>query len=115
MRLSNKMIYFFAKQLRSLGYDFNKDSDPRVLAMRQKIQRLGGTIEFKIEQYPDGSWTAESVNVDGIITGGARAKESSAIIKDAVFTFFGIPPHLCDDAVLRTDNEPVILKQRVYV
>lgn len=83
--------------LRRWGYHFNEDADPRVQSMKKAIQTLGGRIEFKIEQYPDGSWTAESVNLDGVITGGASVKEMSASIRDAVFTYFGIPAHLCND------------------
>lgn len=115
MRLFNKTIYLIAKQLRQWNYNFNEDADPRVLAMKKEIQRLGGKVEFKIEQYPDGSWTAESVNLDGVITGGINTKEVAPTIRDAVFTYFGIPPHLCNDTILRADNEPVTLKQHVYV
>lgn len=115
MRLLNKTIYLVAKQLRQWGYNFNENADERILAMKREIQRLGGRIEFKIEQYPDGSWTAESVNLDGVITGGVNTKEVTPMIRDAVFTYFGIPPHLCNDSALRADNEPVTLKQHVYV
>ncbi len=115
MRLLNKTIYLVAKQLRQWGYNFNEGADQRILAMKKEIQRLGGGIEFKIEQYPDGSWAAESVNLDGVITGGVNTKEITPTLRDAVFTYFGIPPYLCDDAVLRADNEPVTLKQHVYV
>ncbi len=115
MRLLNKTIYLVAKQLRQWGYNFNEANDEQVQAMKREIQHLDGKIEFKIEQYPDGSWTAESVNLDGIITGGADTKEITTTIKDAVFTYFGIPPYLCNDTALRTDNEPVTLRQRVYV
>ncbi|MFA6548180.1 MAG: hypothetical protein WCT11_04580 [Candidatus Magasanikbacteria bacterium] len=115
MRLLNKTIYLAAKQMRQWGYNFNEGSDQRILDMKKEINRLGGRIEFKIEQYPDGSWTAESVNLDGVITGGTNTKEATPTIRDAVFTYFGIPPYLCNDAVLRADNEPVTLKQHVYV
>ena len=101
--------------MRQWGYDFHEGSDERIQAMKRGIQRLGGQVEFKIEQYPDGSWTAESVNLDGIITGGKDVKKISSTIRDAVFTYFGIPPYLCNDLLLRADNEPVILKQHVYV
>ena len=115
MHLLNKTIYLVAKQLRKLGYDFNEKADVRVQNMKKEIQRLGGGIEFKIEQYPDGSWTAESTNLDGIITGSKDTKEASLLIRDAIFTYFSIPPHLCNNSDLRADNEPVTLKQRVYV
>ena len=115
MRILNKTIYLTAAMLRRWGYHFNEDADPRVRAMKKEIQALGGRIEFKIEQYPDGSWTAESVNIDGVITGGANAKETGSSIRDAVFTYFGIPAHLCNDTMLRADNEPVTLRQHIYV
>ena len=115
MRLLNKTIYLVTKQLRRWGYNFNEDADRRVLAMKKEIQHLGGRIEFKIEQYPDGSWVAESINLDGVITGGKNSKDVTSTIRDAVFTYFGIPPHLCNEATLRADNEPIILKQHVYV
>jgi len=115
MRLLNKTIYLVSQQLRRWGYNFNEEADQRILAMKKEIQHLGGRIEFKIEQYPDGSWTAESVNLDGVITGGTNTKEATPTIRDAVFTHFGIPPHLCNDTVLHADNEPVTLKQHVYV
>jgi len=115
MRILNKTIYLTASILRRWGYHFNEDADPRVLAMKKEIQSLGGRIEFKIEQYPDGSWTAESTNIDGVITGGTNAQNITSSIRDAVFSYFGIPAHLCNDEILRADNEPVTLRQHVYV
>ncbi|MEK7161039.1 MAG: hypothetical protein AAB724_03350 [Patescibacteria group bacterium] len=115
MRLLNKTIYFVANALRQLGYNFKENADQRVQEMKKEIQHLGGHIEFKIEQYPDGSWTAESVNLDGVITGGTNTKEVTSTIRDAVFTYFGIPSYLCNDATLHADNEPVTLKQHMYV
>ena len=112
MRL-NKYIYKFSNLIRKMGIDLHENNDPRVIAMKKEIGRLG-KIEFKIEQYPDGSWTAESINIDGIITGGTNTQDISATIKDAVFTYFEIPPHLCVDSLLRRDNEPVTMRQNVY-
>jgi len=112
MRL-NKYIYKFSNLIRKMGIDLHENNDPRVIAMKKEIDRLG-KIEFKIEQYPDGSWTAESINIDGIITGGTNTQDISATIKDAVFTYFEIPPHLCVDSLLRRDNEPVTMRQNVY-
>lgn len=96
MRILNKTIYLTAAVLRRWGYHFNENADLRVQAMKKEIQALGGRIEFKIEQYPDGSWAAESVNIDGVITGGSNAKEITSSIRDAVFTYFDIPAHLCN-------------------
>lgn len=115
MRFLNKTIYYISRVLRQLGYNFHEDADERVRAMKDAVHTVGGKIEFKIEQHPDGSWTAESVNIDGIITGGISTKELSSTLKDAVFTYFRIPPYLCNDAVLRADNEPVTVMRRVYV
>ena len=109
----NKYIYKFSNLIRKMGIDLHENNDPRVIAMKKEIDKLG-KIEFKIEQYPDGSWTAESTNLDGIITGGTNTQDISATIKDAVFTYFEIPPYLCVDSLLRRDNEPVTMRQNVY-
>lgn len=109
----NKIIYNFAQTARRFGFNFKESQDYRVIAMKKKIVQLG-KLEFKIEQYPDGSWAAESTNIDGIITGGTQTKNISSSIRDAVFTYFEIPPHLCVDSLLKSDNEPVTIKQHVY-
>lgn len=110
----NKCIYNFTNLLRKTGINFHEQDDERIVAMQKKIKEIG-KIEFKIEQYPDGSWTAESINIDGIITGGKNTEDTPAILKDAIFTYFEIPPHLCVDSMLRSDNEPVMVRQNVYV
>ena len=101
--------------MRQLGFGFASQGGVQLETMKKEIAKVGGKIEFKIEQYPDGSWTAESVNIDGIITGDKKTKNVSATIRDAVFTYFGVPSYLCQDEVLKADNEPVILRQKVYV
>lgn len=111
----NKIIYHLAGVARKAGISFNEVNNPAVLAMKREMVKLNNHLEFKIEQYPDGSWTAESMNVDGIITGGKNVANMSSVIKDAVFTYFEIPPQLCIDSLLRADNEPVTMTQRVYV
>ena len=46
-------------------------NNPAVINMRQELELLGkGGVRFEISVYVDGSWSARSVNVDGIITGG---------------------------------------------
>lgn len=112
MRL-NKYIYNLSNLARKMGYNFDEQNDERVVKMKREIDRIG-KIEFKIEQHPDGSWTAESINFDGIITGGISTQNISSTIKDAVFTYFEIPPQLCVDTLLRGDNEPVTVRQNVY-
>ncbi|MFH1789522.1 MAG: hypothetical protein ABH832_00410 [bacterium] len=109
----NKYIYNISHLVRKFGFNFNESADKRVIAMRREISKIG-KIEFKIEQYPDGSWTAESTNIDGIITGGKSTKGLSSILKDAVFTYFEIQAYLCVDTLLKGDNEPVTIKQNVY-
>ena len=94
----NHFIYKFSNLLRKVGFNFHENTHEKVLAMQAEMKRLG-KIEFKIEQYPDGSWTAESVNIDGIITGGDNSKSITNTLKDAVFTYFEIPPHLCNDTL----------------
>ncbi len=109
----SKIIYNLSNLARKLGIDFKEGNNAKILAMKNEIAKIN-KIEFKIEQYPDGSWVAESTNIDGIITGGENTKDIPMLIKDAVFTYFEIPSHLCVDSLLKSDNEPVTLTQRVY-
>ena len=95
----HKFIYKISNFARKIGFNFNELSDERVINMKKEIDRMG-KIEFKIEQYPDGSWAAESINFDGIITGGKNTQKISEAIKDATFTYFEIPSYLCADTLL---------------
>ena len=84
--------------------------------MREAINALDEkSIRFSIEQYPDGSWSAESVNIDGILTGGTDPRDLPDAMKDAIFTYFEIPPQYCDDTLLRPDNEPAKVRQRMHI
>lgn len=108
-----KIIYKLAQVLRLMGIRFHEENDARVKAMRAKISKLG-SIQFSIEIFPDGSWVAESTNIDGILTGGSTKDSINENLKDAVFTYFEIPPHLCNDALIKTQGEPLKIEQRVY-
>lgn len=109
----NRFIFTTSHLLRKVGVDFHEDQNPAVVEMLRMIHELG-SINFKIEFYPDGSWTAESTNIDGIITGSSDAKEMKGMIKDAVFTYFSIPSYLCNVNLLRGNNEPVTVAQQVW-
>lgn len=109
----NKLVYEISQLLRRVGVKFHELNDARVQAMRATIHKLGG-VNFGIELFPDGSWAAESTNLDGIITGGTSRENMNAVLKDAVFTYFEIPPHLCEDSLVNASNEPVTLKKSVY-
>lgn len=115
MSIYTKTINISAQVLRHFGYDFNEENNEQVKEMKKEIAALDGGIEFKIEQFPDGSWTAESVNIDGIITGGDNIKNSAEMIRDAIFTYYRVPPQFCNDASLLADNEPITVRQKVYV
>ena len=88
-----RIVSITSRVMRKLGIGFDAQNNPVVQAMEQRIRELG-SLEFKVEFHPDGSWTAESLNIDGIITGSRNARDMNAFIKDAVFTFFGIPAYL---------------------
>ena len=109
----NVIIYHFARFFRRFGVDFGAANDSRVKAMQTAIQKIGA-IEFTIEVAEDGSWVAESKNIDGIITGGTKSQNIQEMIKDATFTYFEIPPQLCDERLMKTTGEKVTLEQRVY-
>lgn len=109
----NRTVYKIAQAMRWAGYDFREEDDTRVKAMKKTIHDLG-SIQFQIEIAEDGSWVAESVNIDGIITGGTTKEHINETIKDAIFTYFEIPPHLCNDMLMKGSVEPIKLEQRVY-
>lgn len=108
-----RILFAGSNLLRRFGVNLDDGKNPAVFKMHSAITQLGW-IDFKLEFHPDGSWTAESTNVDGIITGGEDTKEINSVLKDAIFTYFEIPPHLCDDKLLRAKNEPVTIEQRVW-
>lgn len=117
MRYRNYVIYQLAHLARKAGYDFQEASDSRVLAMQDAIAKLGGGVKFSITtDGKTGEWAAESVGLEGIITGGKHfsPQEVNATIKDALFTYFDIPPHLCNDTLLRSEGEPITVEQKVY-
>jgi len=111
--MDNRILFRASQILRRLGMGFEGRDHPAILRMQREIHNIG-SIQFKIEYYPDGSWTAESTNIDGIITGSRNVKDISFTLKDSVFTYFGVPPHLCNDNLLKGDNEPAAVAQRVY-
>ena len=117
MRYKNYIIYKLAQLARKAGYDFQEASDSRVLAMKDAIAKLGGQVKFSLTiDGKTGEWAAESVGLEGIITGGKHfsPQEVNETIKDALFTHFDIPPHLCEDSLLRSEGEPIIVEQKVY-
>lgn len=109
-----KLIFTTSEALKKLGIDISDGRHPAVLEMKRIINQAGA-VKFKTEVYPDGSWTAESINFDGIITGGKNAKEMNSMIKDATFTYFEIPPQNCNDKLLLAPNDPVIAEQSIMV
>lgn len=108
-----KMIFEASVVLRKFGFHFNEVQNPSIIEMRRVLSDLN-SIQFKIEFYPDGKWTAESENIDGIITGGDDNKKIKEELKDAIFTYFDVPPHLANDALIRANNEPVVVSRNVY-
>jgi hypothetical protein len=106
-------IFSTNKTLRKLGIDISDGKHPAVSEMQKSIMQSGG-ITFKYELYPDGSWTAESTNFDGIITGERSTKKINSIVKDAIFTYFGVPAQHCNDELLVAPNEPISIRQRVF-
>jgi hypothetical protein len=113
MRVLTPVIYHAANTLRHLGVPLHEERDARVQEMQRRIHGLG-RIEFLVEQETDGTWAAESTNIEGIIFGGNDIRRFPDVARAAVFAYFEIPPHLCNDALLRTEGEPVQIRQRVY-
>ena len=102
--------------MRRGGYNFNELSDKNVQEMQHTIESLdNGAVSFKIDIQPNGYWIAESINIDGIMSGGPDASGIPAMLKDAIFTYFEIPPKLCNDSLLHATNEPSKVVRQVHV
>lgn len=107
--------YKVANLLRRKGYKFNEAERPEVISMQREIASLGSGVTFEIKTFPDGSWIANSTNVEGILTGSRNQSEVHDLIKDAIFTYYGVPPQYANDKLLRNTGEPVTTEQQVHV
>lgn len=63
-----------------------------------------GPVRFRIHHDPDAFW-AESTNIDSIYSSGETYDELMNNLKDAVFTYFGVPAKYCDERLLRVEGE----------
>ncbi len=108
--------YKLASFLRTKGRGLSSAQSAEVIAMQKEISNLENkNINFEIKTYVDGSWMAKSTNVEGILTGGNNQKEINEMLKDAIFTYYGVPPEHADDRLLRNSGEPVTTEQRVHI
>lgn len=106
----------FAEAMRKHGYTFNEENQPEVRKMLEDIAALENhSINFNITFHDDGAWVAVATNVDGILTGSRNRSELDALIKDATFTYYGVPPKYCKDSILKHVGEPVTAQQSVHV
>ena len=112
--LLNRLVFTLANLARTFGFSFNEEEDPRVKELLLTTRRLGG-IQFRVEHEPSGEWVATSINVEGIVTGGsAYPNDVNEAIRDAIFTYFEIPPHLCKPSLVHRQGEVARIEERVY-
>ena len=115
MSMKYSVRYKVAKALKKVGINFDAAKCPEVVNMKDVIEALsGGSIQFTVSREPNGDWIAESVNIQGILTGGTATDDINKMIKDAIFTYFGIPARYCDDSLIRESGEPLIIKQELF-
>lgn len=114
--MKTSLSYKLAHIARNHGVDFKTEDDPTVLAMRKEMSRLDdGQVNFSVTVERDGTWYAESTNVDGLLTGGDNQAEINEMLKDAIFTYYGIDAKHCDDAILRSTGDVTVIKQQVQL
>lgn len=114
--MKTSLSYRVARLARKYGYDFNSRNNEGIKKMLEDISKLGPAgISFSISTQSDGSWYAESTNVDGLLTGGFKLGELDETIKDAIFTYYDIDPKHCDDLLLKGSGDAQILKQQFNV
>ena len=109
-----KIQYNLAKLL---NFSIKPERDHRVQSMKEAIERAGGKLNFYVQRHKDG-WVAECQEIKGIITGGDDVsptdKEVNDNIRDAIFSAFGVPPYLCQDALIRNVEEVILEEKRVF-
>lgn len=114
--MKTSLAFKIANFARKQGLKFDALHDPRVIAMREEIAQLKDDgINFSINIYNDGTWSARSTNVDGIITGGDNFAESNEMIKDAIFTYYDVPPQFCEDRLLHGSGEKKTIHNEILV
>ena len=115
--MKTSLTFKFVTLAKKMGISSNPLASQKVKEMRQEIDSVSadGGIKFEIGMYPDGSWSARSTNVDGIISGGFDQSEIPAMIKDAIFTYYDIPPQYCDDTLLKGTGEKKTVKNELLV
>lgn len=114
--MKTSVAYKLAQFARKYGHDFKALDNPDVIEMRSEIASLDdGTITFQVSGYEDGSWSATSTNVEGIITGSRNIAEIDDVIRDAVFTYYGIPAKYADDRLLKHIGQPINTEREVLV
>jgi predicted RNase H-like HicB family nuclease len=114
--MKTSLRYKIARAARSHGVNFKSHADEAVVAMRREISELGSNgIEFAVSIDRTGEWFAESITLPGIITGGNNPQDIDEMIKDAIFTYFGIDPRHCDDSLLKNIGDVTAIKQLVQV
>jgi hypothetical protein len=112
--MKTSLTYKLVQVAKRFNVSFDVNSDPAVHDMLAEIKRLGG-IQFRVELAADGDWLAKSTNIDGILTGGSANEDKDELMKDAVFTYYGISPKHCEDSLLRTAGESKVIRQDVLV
>ena len=96
----NKLRYNFANTCRKIGIGFDGKNNANVKNMLKTLSRLENQqIKFKIEFDKNGNWSAESINLPGIITGGDVTDNLNELILDAIFTYFDIAPEYSDISI----------------
>ncbi|MEO8784743.1 MAG: hypothetical protein ABI221_00195 [Candidatus Saccharimonadales bacterium] len=116
MDMKYSLKYKMASFARSKGYDFKESSRPEVIAMQKDINSLKNkNVDFAIETYPDGSWSAKATNIKGMLTGSRKQDEINELIKDAIFTHYGIPARYANDRLLKNTGESVLAERQVHV
>ncbi len=83
--------------------------------MRDEIDSLGERVGSNLRSvYPDGYWSAKSVKVDGIITGGFDRSDVTDMIKVTILTYYDIPPQYCEDGSSKSSGKNKISRMNFW-
>lgn len=108
--------YRLSLALRKLGFETDPTKCQAIDEMQRSVNALPGKhIRFVINHDDNGDWCAKSIEPVGIITGGSAQDDVSDMLKDATYTYFGVPARYCDSTLLRVAGEPKIKKHKALV
>lgn len=69
------------------------------------LEQIPKKFKINIHLGDDGIWWTDSPSMPGCYSQGKTQEEAILNMKDAVFTYYGIPHYLAESSLLRVEGE----------